>query len=505
MNKLIGMLFLLVVFTIGLGSFSFAYANELNQENVVSYKVKKGDMLRLISLKYYGTELKARFLAKANGIKNPDLIFAESTIKIPIINKKGNAGKLNYSRNNLKKIQSKGIETVREISIAKSEKTVIKNESSAQVDDAIKEKTETHSLTELKTAQQVQEIPSTLNEKENSVSNIVPTVEDKLKLAEVKKEPVSKSTLEFTADDVMPKNAPETRDAESHVHSASNFDALEHQLSLNTFYSKNKSDRMVGGMLDYMAWVKTPKIGENYSLGAGAFTSVWEDKISNAHIRGVMPGVQFGLKYNRHTDDHLMRMVYGKLMVGKEFQSVKQKTILAPAMAADPMTTDETMLTDDAMNSQPSSDSSMSQAMPIKSGSNFRIGSMLGVHYQLNPKSTLELMNENWFSLGGKTAMEMDPAFSLIASHVYTSGDWSWRLGIGPQYEDWSKTWRLHVVPAEITYKEMVTLGVFSELYPWKKGEMYSGFSTQDLNSIGAVLRFNIGTSMHKGHEAKDH
>lgn len=503
MNKLIGMLFLLVVFSIGLGSFSFAHANESNQAVAVSYKVKKGDMLRLISLKYYGTELKARFLAKANGIKNPDLILAGSTIKIPIISKNGSAGKLNYSRNNLKKIQSKGIEIAKETSVAKSEKTVIENDGSAQVDGTNNGKIEVTSLTEVKTKQQVQEIPATLHEKENSVSNIDPVVEDKSKLAEVRKEPVSKSTLEFTVDDVMPENAPNAKEAESHMHSASNSDALEHQLSLNTLYSKNKSDQMVGGMLDYMAWVKAPKLGENYSLGAGLFASVWEDKISNARIRGIMPGVQFGLKYNRHTDDHLMRMVYGKLMVGKEFQSVHQKIDVAPIMAADPMTTDAEMPADDTMNSEPSS--SMNQTMPIKSGNNFRIGSMLGVHYQLNPKSTLELMNENWFSLGGKTAMEMDPAFSLIASHVYTSGDWSWRLGIGPQYEDWSKTWRLHVVPAEITYKEMVTLGVFSDLYPWKKGEMYSGFSTQDLTSIGAVLRFNIGTSMHKGHEAKDH
>lgn len=501
MNKVIGML-LVVVFLIGIDCFSFAHANESDQAAAVLYKVKKGDMLRLISLKYYGTEFKARFLAKANGIKNPDLIIAGSIIRIPTTDSKRNAGKLNYSRNNLKKIQFKEIETGKEVSVVEVEKTIVENNGSTQVDNINNGKIEIAYLTEVKAKQQVQEILTTLNDKENSALNIAPIVEDKSKLAEVKEGSVSKSTLEFMADDVMPENSPNAREAESHMHSSSNAETLEHQLSLNTMYSKNKSDEMKGGMLDYMAWIKTPKLGENYSLGTGVFTSAWEDKISNARIRGVMPGVQFGLKYNSHTDDHLMRMVYGKLMVGKEFQSVHQKISPAPIVEMDPMVTDEMMPADEAMNSQSSSDS-MNQAMPIKAGNNFRLGSMLGIHYQLNPKSTLELMNENWFSLGGSTAMEMDPAFSLIASHVYTSGDWSWRLGIGPQYEDWSRTWRLHVVPAEITYKEVVTLGVFSDLYPWKKGEMYSGFSTQELSSIGAVLRFNVGTSMHKGHEIK--
>jgi hypothetical protein len=504
MNKVIGMLLWMIVFSIGSGSFSFACANESNQAKTISYKVKKGNMLRLISLKYYGTELKARFLAQANGIKNPDLIITGSTIKIPSINKKGNFRKLKLSRNDFKKNQSKRIETARKVIAVKA---VIENYDAAltkqvsivisqpvSIGDVGSKKIDAPSSAEAEIKEQV---PAALSEKENSVSTIVPITEDKSKLAEIAKEPMLKSVLEFTSNDVMPENAPNAREPGSHMHSASNSDALEHQLSINTLYSKNKSDRMVGGMLDYMAWIKTPKLGENYSLGAGVFTSAWEDKISNAHIRGVMPGAQIGLKYNRHTDDHLMRMVYGKLMIGREFQSVNKKVSSVPIVVADPMTTDE------AMNLNASVDS-MNQAMPINSRNNFRLGSMLGLHYQLNSKSTLELMNENWLSLGEKASMEMDPAFSLIASHVYTSGDWSWRLGIGPQYEDWSKTWRLHVVPAEITYKEMVTLGVFSDLYLWKKREMYSEFNTQDLNSIGAALHFNIGTSMHKGHEVNN-
>jgi len=509
MNKVFGMLLWMIVFSVGCGAFSFAHANELNQTKAVSYKVKKGDMLRLISLKHYGTELKARFLAKANGIKNPDFILAGSTIKIPVVKQIGKAGKLSSLRNNFKKIQSKRIETAKERPTAKSEKTVIEKDDTAQisqdqtlvvqseqVEDTNNKETETLSSTEIKTQQQVQGNTSELNEKENIVPNQFPIVESKPELAEIKKEPLPGSALEFTADDVMPENAPNAREVES----ASNSGAVEHQLSLNTMYSKNKSDEMKGGMLDYMAWVRTPKLGENYSLGAGVFASAWEDKISNARIRGVMPGVQIGLKYNRHTDDHLMRMAYGKLMIGKEFQSVRQKTNSAPVTAADPMITDEMAPADEAMSLDVGSDE-MNEPMEVKAKNNFRIGSMLGAHWQLNSKSMLELMNENWFSLGGKTSMEMDPAFSLIASHVYTCGDWSWKLGIGPQYEDWSKTWRLHVVPAEITYKETVTLGVFSDLYPWKKGEMYSGFGTQALNSIGAVLRVNIGTSMHNGHE----
>jgi hypothetical protein len=145
----------------------------------------------------------------------------------------------------------------------------------------------------------------------------------------------------------------------------------------------------------------------------------------------------------------------------------------------------------------------MNNSMPLKVANSLKLGSMLEYHYQLSPKSTLELMNENWYSLR-KADMAMDPKFSLVASHVYTDGDWSWRAGVGPQLEE-NGTWRLHIIPAEITYKNMATLGVFGNLYPFNKGEMYSDFSRSNLATIGVNLRFDIGANMHKGHEAKDH
>lgn len=518
MSKAMRMVFLLVIFLIGFGSFSFAHADDSNQVRVISYKVKKGDMLRLISLKHYGTELKAKFLARANGIKKPDLIIEGSVIKIPSISKKAVARPVKFHGIYRVKINST------EVAVAKEEKDVKAAEAVVIVADLPKnvgessdKKTDASSLVEQKTDEQNQQLKTAPGEKTVGVSDIIPATEDKSKLAQAENEPMSKSALEFTQDDVMSENVPEAKEAQSCIaHDISISEGMEHQLSFNLMSSRNKSDKMTGGMLDYMAWMNTPSLSENFSLGSGVFASAWEDKTSNARVGVIMPGVQLGFKYNRHTDDHMMRMVFGKLMAGRQFRSVRQKSNPTLIPSSDPMLkmmsmennesvpgdaempVDEVMPPDNAMGSD-----EMSQPMPIKSKNNFRLGSMLGIHYQLNPKSTLELMNENWFSLGKKNDMEMDPAFSLIGSHVLTLGDWSWKLGLGPQYEDWSRTWRLHVVPAEITYREVVTLGVFSDLYPWNKGEMYSGFSTRDLTSIGAVLRFNIGTSMHKGHAIK--
>lgn len=514
MSEVMKML-LAVVFLIVFGFFSFAHANDSKPAGVVSYEVKNGDMLRLISLKHYGTELKAKYLARINGIKNPDMIIEGSVIKIPSITRKAVSRKIRSTdvyRSEIK-IEEVAVSMVKEnaeeIKLIQVEKEMIITDLTEKNADVSSEKADIASLIEWKADEQKYQLQAAPSEKTDSASVAIPIAEDKSKWAEEKKEPMSESALEFTALDVMPENAPQAKGAEEYMTRD-----VEHQILFNGMSSKNKVDDMTGGMLDYMAWINTPSLGENFSLGTGVFASTWEDKISNAKISGFMPGVQLGFKYNRHSDNHLMRMVYGKLMVGKEFQSVSQKISPTLVPTTDPMSkiismeSEEAMPavdvipTDDAMDS--GSNNEAMEMMPIKTGNNFRLGTMLGAHYQLNPKSTLELMNENWFSLGGKASMEMDPAFSLIGSHVYASGDWSWKSGLGPQYEDWSKTWRLHVVPAEITYKEIVTLGVFSDVYLWKKGEMYSGFNSQDLASIGAVLRFNVGAGMYKGHEIKD-
>ena len=47
------------------------------------YKVQKGDNLSQISEKFYGTQENWPVLANINNIQNPDLIFADASIKIP--------------------------------------------------------------------------------------------------------------------------------------------------------------------------------------------------------------------------------------------------------------------------------------------------------------------------------------------------------------------------------------------------------------------------------------
>lgn len=329
--------------------------------------------------------------------------------------------------------------------------------------------------------------------------------------AETKAEPlknITKSELDFTDADVMPADAPVAK--AGHEDHAQN--GIEHQVSLNADYSNNKADKMKGLMLDYNAWLPVPSLGPDSSLGLGALANYWQDNTANERIRGVMPGLQISYKYNRHTDDHLMRMFRATLMGGYEFQNVKSKyqssgssvsAVSADPMASDPMSPDP-MPTTDTMAADPMPEnSSMPDVMSIKAKNSFKIGSMLEYHHQLNPKSTLELMNVNWYALR-KQDMSMDPNFSLTASHVYSFDDWNWRVSLGPQYEGWSDTWRLHVVPAELQYKNWVTVGLYGNLYPWKKGEMYKDFSRHDLSAFGVNLRFSIGADMHQGHYPND-
>lgn len=310
----------------------------------------------------------------------------------------------------------------------------------------------------------------------------------------------------------MPEDAPEAR-SESHEGHDAPKGGPEHQLSLKAEYSANKADKMKSVMLDYMAWAAAPSLNKDSSFGAGAFANIWEDRTANARIRAIMPGAQLAYKYNRHTENHLMRMFNATLMGGYEFQSVKSgfEPVMAgagaDAMNADPMQGDS-MNGDPSgpeMNGDPSGPESslMANAMRVKAKNSFKLGAMLEYHYQLTPKSTLELMNVSWYS-PRKADMSMEPSFSLIASHVYSFGDWHWRIGLGPQYEDWTNTWRLHLVPAEIAYKNLATVGVYGNIYPWEKGGMYKDFSRQDLTAIGVNLRFNIGADMHKGHRIKD-
>ena len=48
-----------------------------------SYKIKSGDCLWNIAKKYYGDGSKYTLLASANGISNPNLIYAGNTLTIP--------------------------------------------------------------------------------------------------------------------------------------------------------------------------------------------------------------------------------------------------------------------------------------------------------------------------------------------------------------------------------------------------------------------------------------
>jgi len=57
---------------------------EQNQETVgQEYKVTKGDSLSLISERFYGNRDMWPVLARANSIKNPNIIFVEAVINIP--------------------------------------------------------------------------------------------------------------------------------------------------------------------------------------------------------------------------------------------------------------------------------------------------------------------------------------------------------------------------------------------------------------------------------------
>lgn len=55
-------------------------------QGAVNYTIKKGDTLGAICRKYYGDASLYSKLAKINGIKNPNLIYAGNTIKIPAKN-----------------------------------------------------------------------------------------------------------------------------------------------------------------------------------------------------------------------------------------------------------------------------------------------------------------------------------------------------------------------------------------------------------------------------------
>ncbi len=504
--------FLFLFFSLGMVSYSFADSQNANSVKGMSYEIKKGDMLRKISLKYFGTEKKAIFLARINGIKNPDKIRAGAIIKLGNSTKRIGFKILRRKFAPVSGIEEMKIEERKKVpeieydvdrsKIVETKKQNVSAEIAANMEIVHADDERSNLFADAADEVEKQEIAIAQIGKDASALDMMVA-----KLYQEVKKPIIEPSLEFTSDDVMSENVPELKEAAADiVRSASILSGIENQLSLNGMSSKNRVDEMTGGMLDYMAWSNIPNLGENFSLGVGVFASAWEDKISNARIRAITPGMQLGLKYIDHSEDHLVRMVYGKVMAGKSFRSVSQKSNPVLFSDGDPMLKTISMESEDAMSTGDlmelnAESEDMNQMTPIKSENYYRLGSMLGAHYQLNQKSTLELMNENWFSLGDKTAMEMDPTFSLIGSHVYTSGNWSLKSGLGPQYEDWSKTWRLHVVPAEIIYKEFISLGFFSDMYPWKKGAMYGGLRSRDLNSIGAALSFNFGKSIHEGHE----
>lgn len=54
-----------------------------SNEATITYKIKRGDTLSAICRKYYGSASYYPKLAKYNSIKNPNLIYAGDTLKIP--------------------------------------------------------------------------------------------------------------------------------------------------------------------------------------------------------------------------------------------------------------------------------------------------------------------------------------------------------------------------------------------------------------------------------------
>ncbi len=62
-------------------------ADSSASKSTITYKIKKGDTLSAICRKHYGKSSLYNKLAKYNKIKNPNLIFAGNTLKIPPVNK----------------------------------------------------------------------------------------------------------------------------------------------------------------------------------------------------------------------------------------------------------------------------------------------------------------------------------------------------------------------------------------------------------------------------------
>lgn len=498
MSVMIRTILVLVIFCFGTGSFPVAEAMERNQKQGVTYKMKKGDTLWKLARKHYGAGGKYVILVKANNIKDPRKIRTGKVINIPNIHDKLGAKK---------KVAFTGIENGTSKDRNFSAKNSTSNEITigSAISEGVQPKQEAVGKERDVAAKEIETKKADKSQEEGRL--------------EVRKIDAAASrqaspALDFTDQDVMLEEniLPNSGFIDAHAHSYGNgvVNKVEHAASLGllgSMYMANKAESMKATAVDYMAWFRIPGLDDRYRIGTGIFTGLWENQAKTGRFRGILPGAQVGFKFNHHDKNHLMRMFQGKLMAGYEFQTFKPKSI-SPTSKMSEMA-DASMdaggeLKNDGM--QPAETvlpvDSMGDGMKVGAVDSAKLGMMLEYHHELGPNSMLGLMSESWLS-SRKIDMAMDPGFSLSAYHTYKFGDWTWKAGIGPEYENWSRTWRLKIAPAEIGYKDWLAAGVFTNIYPWRRGDMYQDFSARDLDTLGAYVRFSLGGDMHKGHEIK--